>query len=73
MAPEKKEQHGSFMYRCTREAPYIGKNVPGAMDTSARQGYYIRANSAGEAYREMCDRFPDEADVGFTVAPWKEC
>ncbi|MDV3002531.1 MAG: hypothetical protein N5P05_004186 (plasmid) [Chroococcopsis gigantea SAG 12.99] len=53
-------------YRCTRNAPYQ-ENCPGKSDITARQGHYIRAESPEEALQEMANRYPDEAEAGFTV------
>lgn len=57
-------------YRCTRNASYshdcIGRN-----DKTARQGYYIKANSPEEAWDKMAIRFPEEVKEGFTVQEWK--
>ena len=39
-------------YRCTRNAPYSHDCI-GHADTRARQGYYIKANSAEEAWQKM--------------------
>lgn len=44
----------------------LGKN-----DLSARQGYYIDANSAEEAWQKMAIRFPEEVEAGFTVQEWE--
>jgi hypothetical protein len=57
-------------YRCTRNASYshdcIGRN-----DLTARQGYYINAHSAEEAWEQMASRFPKETGAGFTVEEWE--
>lgn len=57
-------------YRCTRNAPYA-HNCIGHDDLTARQGHYIRANSAEEAWERMAIRFPDEVEAGFTVEEWE--
>lgn len=57
-------------YRCTRNAPYSHQCL-GHNDLSARQGYYITANSQEEAWEKMACRFPEEADEGFTVDEWR--
>ncbi len=38
---------------------------------STRQGYYIQASSAEEAWEKMAIRFPEETSVGFTVQDWE--
>lgn len=57
-------------YRCTRNAPYSHDCI-GRDDPSARQGYYINAHSAEEAWQKMATRFPKETDAGFTVEEWE--
>lgn len=57
-------------YRCTRNAPYAHP-CDGSSDLSARQGYYIRVETAQEARAIMAERFPEEASFGFTVDEWK--
>lgn len=57
-------------YRCTRNAPYAHP-CDGRSDLSARNGYYIRAETAPDALQIMTDRFPEEAIQGFTVDEWK--
>jgi hypothetical protein len=57
-------------YRCTRNAPYQ-HDCLGQDDISARQGYYIWANGAEEAWQKMAIRFPEEVTQGFTVDPWE--
>lgn len=57
-------------YRCTRNAPYT-HDCLGHDDTTARQGYYIKANSAEEAWEKMAIRFPNEVNEGFTVQEWE--
>ncbi|MDJ0713940.1 MAG: hypothetical protein QNJ54_06945 [Prochloraceae cyanobacterium] len=61
---EKKE------YRCTRNALYQHDCI-GRDDLVPRQGYYIRANCAEEAWEEMAKRYPDETEAGFTVQEWE--
>lgn len=56
-------------YRLTRPWQYRNPNCPGHKDKSARQGYYIRANTAKEAVDEMRLEFPHES---FDVQLWKE-
>ena len=56
-------------YRCTRNASY-SHNCIGRDDISARQGYYIQADSVEEAWQKMAIRYPEEADAGFTVEEW---
>lgn len=57
-------------YRCTRNASYSHHCI-GHEDITARQGYYIKANSAKEALEKMFIRFPEEVKEGFTVEEWK--
>jgi len=57
-------------YRCTRNASY-SHNCLGHHDTTARQGYYIQANTDEEAWEKMAMRFPTEVDTGFTVEVWQ--
>lgn len=57
-------------YRCTRNASYA-HNCLGHNDLTARQGYYISADSAEEAWERMAIRFPEEVEVGFTVEEWE--
>lgn len=57
-------------YRCTRNAPYT-HDCLGHDDITARQGYYIKANSAEKALEEMAIRFPEEVNEGFTVQEWE--
>ena len=58
-------------YRCTRNAPYAHP-CDGSSDLSARNGYYIRVETAQEARAIMAERFPEETDTGFTVDEWKD-
>ena len=53
-------------YRLTRNSSYSNPNCRGHNDLTARQGYYILANSPDEALAEMSARFPDD-ETGFTV------
>lgn len=57
-------------YRCTRNAPY-SHSCDGRSDLSARNGYYIRVETAQEARAIMTERFPEETSFGFTVDEWK--
>lgn len=57
-------------YRCTRNASYSHDCI-GRDDTTARQGYYIQASSAEEAWQRMAIRFPEETNAGFTVQDWE--
>lgn len=57
-------------YRCTRNALY-SHNCIGRDDITARQGYYIHANSIEEAWENMATRFPKETEAGFTVEEWE--
>lgn len=58
-------------YRCTRNASYTC-NCTGRDDITARQGYYIHAESEEEAWQQMAIRYPEEAAAGFTVQDWSE-
>lgn len=58
-------------YRCTRNGPY-SHPCDGSSDLSARNGYYIRAQTALDALQIMTDRFPQETVQGFTVDEWKD-
>ncbi len=53
-------------YRCTRRALYKTEGCPGHTNLSARQGYYIRADSKEEALRTMAQDFPKDVE-GFDV------
>ncbi|MBE9019872.1 hypothetical protein IQ272_27815 [Chroococcidiopsidales cyanobacterium LEGE 13417] len=57
-------------YRCTRNASY-SHDCLGHDDITARQGYYIKANSSEEAWEKMATRFPEEVNEGFTVQEWE--
>lgn len=57
-------------YRCTRNASYSHDCI-GHSDITARQGYYIQASGAEEAWEKMAIRFPEEVNVGFTVQEWE--
>ncbi len=57
-------------YRCTRNASYSHDYI-GRDDLTARQGYYIQASSAEEAWEKMAIRFPEETSVGFTIQDWE--
>jgi len=57
-------------YRCTRNALY-SHNCLGHDNISARQGYYIIAESSEEAWEKMACRFPEETNAGFTVDEWQ--
>lgn len=57
-------------YRCTRNALYT-HDCLGRDDLVPRQGHYIEANSAEEAWEKMAIRFPNEVKEGFTVHEWK--
>ncbi|MDJ0718465.1 MAG: hypothetical protein QNJ54_30275 [Prochloraceae cyanobacterium] len=56
-------------YRCTRNALYQHECL-GKDDLVARQGYYIHARSAEEAWQKMAIRYPEETKAGFTVQEW---
>ena len=58
-------------YRCTRNASYTC-DCYGRDDITARQGYYIHAESEEEAWQQMAIRFPEETRAGFTVQDWSE-
>ncbi|PPS41949.1 hypothetical protein [Chroococcidiopsis sp. TS-821] len=57
-------------YRCTRNALYTHECL-GHNDVTARQGHYVKANSAEEAWEKMAIRFPEEVNEGFTVQEWE--
>lgn len=57
-------------YRCTRNALYTHDCI-GRDDITARQGYYIKANNAEEAWEIMATRYPEETEAGFTVEEWE--
>lgn len=57
-------------YRCTRNALYLHQCI-GKHNISARQGYYIKANSVEEAWQKMAIRYPEETSIGFTVQEWQ--
>lgn len=57
-------------YRCTRRTPY-GPKTPGFKNLSARQGYYIRAETEQEALTRMREKFPNDA-LEFDAQLWKE-
>jgi len=57
-------------YRCTRNSLYT-HDCLGRDDTTARQGYYIKADSEEEAWQRMATRFPEEVGAGFTVQEWE--
>ncbi len=56
-------------YRCTRNASYAC-DCKGRDDITARQGYYIHAESEEEAWQIMALRYPQETAAGFTVQDW---
>jgi hypothetical protein len=57
-------------FRCTRNALYL-HDCTGRDDIRERQGYYIWASSAEEAWEKMAVRFPEETEAGFTVQEWE--
>ncbi|MEA5536804.1 hypothetical protein [Crocosphaera sp. XPORK-15E] len=57
-------------YRCTRNASYLHDCI-GRDDITARQGYYIKANSPEGAWKEMATRFPKDVECGFTIQEWE--
>lgn len=57
-------------YRCTGNVPY-SHPCNGHKDLSARQSYYIMADSQEEAWEKMASRFPEETNQGFTVEEWE--
>lgn len=59
-------------YRCTRNALYSHQCLD-RNDLTARQGYYITANSQEEAWEKMASSFPEETNDGFTVQEWESC
>jgi hypothetical protein len=58
-------------YRCTRNADY-DCDCYGRDDLTARQGYYIHAESEEEAWQKMAIRYPEETAAGFSVQDWSE-
>ena len=58
-------------YRCTRNASYTC-DCKGRNDITARQGYYIHAESEEEAWQQMAIRYPQETAAGFTVQNWSD-
>jgi hypothetical protein len=58
-------------YRCTRNADY-DCDCYGGDDLTARQGYYIHAESEEEAWQQMAIRYPEETIAGFSVQDWSE-
>jgi hypothetical protein len=59
-------------YRCTRNYPYRHPDCFGHTNLSARQGYYLKAQSEPEAIAMMEREFPDELEWGFTAKFWKD-
>lgn len=61
-------------YRLTRNRPYMGTNCPGKTNRSARQGYYITAESKEAALAQMAKDFPEDVawGSGFTCDLWRE-
>lgn len=57
-------------FRCTRNALY-SHDCLGRDDITARQGHYIKANSAKEAWEKMAIRYPEETEAGFTIQEWE--
>ncbi len=57
-------------YRCTRNKSYAGDCL-GRDDLTARQGYYIQAESPEGAWKEMAIQFPDDVTYGFTIQEWE--
>ena len=53
-------------YRCTRNAKYL-HNCLARNDITARQGYYIIADTKEEAWQKMAILFSEEVNKGFTV------
>lgn len=58
-------------YRCTRNASYSHDCI-GYDDITARQGYYIHAESEEEAWQQMAIRYPQETEAGFSVQDWSD-
>lgn len=56
----------TFMFRCTRNQPYVDVNCPGRGDVTSRQGYYIKAVDTDAALRIMREKFPEDT-TGFTA------
>jgi hypothetical protein len=55
-------------YRCTRKELYTHECL-GKDNLSARQGYYIEADTEEEAFQKMAIRFPHESE--FTIHEWE--
>ena len=51
--------------------PLYTDDCIGRDDLTARQGYYIQALSAEEAWERMAIRYPEETSIGFTVQDWE--
>jgi hypothetical protein len=60
---------GLTQYRITRPGMYEGHGVPGVTRVSARQGYYVWANSPEEAVRKISQQFRNEIS-GFDIQLW---
>ena len=57
-------------YRCTRNALYTHDGIAHD-DLSVRQGYYLQAENAEEAWQKMALKFPEETEAGFTMQEWE--
>ena len=63
-------------YRCTRNRSYAHECI-GQNDLTARQGYYIHANSSEEALQRMAQKFPEDLlrdcplEKIFTIQEWE--
>lgn len=59
------------VWRCTRDWPYTG-DCPGRTNLSARQGYYIQAETDKLAMEQMEERFPGDVaqEYGFSCHLW---
>lgn len=49
-------------YRCTRAVPYTNPACAGHKDLSARQGYYVTADTDVDARAAMDREFPGDRD-----------
>ena len=57
----------SYLVLFMQQRPLYAHDCVGNDDTTARQGYYIHANSAEPAWEKMAIRFSEEVNEGFTV------
>ncbi len=57
-------------YRVTLPWVYANKNCPGNTDPSARQGYYVEAESLGEAISKLRKRDPKRFSCDLEIQEW---